>query len=470
MSDTTYDVRVWSVEKRKRAKATTYRLRWVVSGEVHSEHFPTAKLADSFRASLVKATREGEPFDRTSGLPTSAVPATRVGRTWVQVAREFVDTKWEDASPRHRRSTAEGLTTLTCALVRDNRTPPNARALRDALMHWEFNTGARAAADEPPETHREAVRWIADNSLPVRHLNDLDGVKSALHALSLNLDGSKAKPSTVSRKRAALSGALNYATEKNYLDHNLLGAARKSAKRKAVSESVDPRAVVNPTQARALLNAVKEIHPPLYAYFASLYYAALRPAEGRNLRENDLTLPLTGWGSLLLHKGYQQAGTAWTDSGERGEERELKHRSEDDTRPVPAHPDLVAAFRWHIDEYGTGVEGRLFVTRTARGGHPIAPPFQNPASMSTVYRVWDLARAKALTPQQYTSPLAGRPYDLRHACVSTWLSAGVDATQVAKWAGHSVAVLLKVYAACLDDQEQAAMRRIAARLDPPTSD
>ena len=52
------------------------------------------------------------------------------------------------------------------------------------------------------------------------------------------------------------------------------------------------------------------------------------------------------------------------------------------------------------------------------------------------------------------SPLAGRPYDLRHACLSTWLDAGVDPTQVAEWAGNSVEVLLRVYAKCIHGRDQ----------------
>ena len=63
-----------------------------------------------------------------------------------------------------------------------------------------------------------------------------------------------------------------------------------------------------------------------------------------------------------------------------------------------------------------------------------------------------------------TSPLAGRPYDLRHAAVSLWLNAGVPATEVAERAGHSVQVLLRVYAKCLDDGEAVANKRIDAAL------
>jgi integrase len=82
-------------------------------------------------------------------------------------------------------------------------------------------------------------------------------------------------------------------------------------------------------------------------------------------------------------------------------------------------------------------------------------------------RLWDRVRKTALTPEQYASPLARRPYDLRHAAVSTWLGSGVPATQVAEWAGHSVAVLHTVYAKCLDGQEDAAIRRVEEALREP---
>jgi integrase len=78
--------------------------------------------------------------------------------------------------------------------------------------------------------------------------------------------------------------------------------------------------------------------------------------------------------------------------------------------------------------------------------------------------VWHKAREKALSEAQAASPLAKRPYDLRHAAVSLWLNAGVPATQVAEWAGHSVNVLPKVYAKCLDGQDEVARRRVEAAL------
>ena len=82
--------------------------------------------------------------------------------------------------------------------------------------------------------------------------------------------------------------------------------------------------------------------------------------------------------------------------------------------------------------------------------------------------MWDKARRAALTPSEYASPLAKRVYDLRHACVSTWLKRGVLPAQVAEWARRSVAVLLKVYAKCIDGQDQVAKRRIEDALCDPS--
>ncbi len=78
--------------------------------------------------------------------------------------------------------------------------------------------------------------------------------------------------------------------------------------------------------------------------------------------------------------------------------------------------------------------------------------------------VWDEARREALTPAQYRSPLGQRAYDLRHAAVSLWLNSGVPATEVARRAGHGVAVLLKIYAHCIDGRATAANQRIAEAL------
>jgi integrase len=103
----------------------------------------------------------------------------------------------------------------------------------------------------------------------------------------------------------------------------------------------------------------------------------------------------------------------------------------------------VTVLRKHIAEYGTAQDGRNFSTGT--GGT---------YSSSAHSYVWQEARKLALTPEQIASSLAARPYDLRHAAVLLWLNAGVLAVEVAKRAGHSVDVLLRVYAKCMDGQQE----------------
>lgn len=105
--------------------------------------------------------------------------------------------------------------------------------------------------------------------------------------------------------------------------------------------------------------------------------------------------------------------------------------------------------RSHVDQRGSDLTSRVF--SGIRGGE---------LASVTYRRVWDRARQSALTPAEYASPLARRVYDLRHACVSTWLNGGVAPALIAEWAGHSVAVLLRVYATCIDGHDLIAERRI----------
>lgn len=192
---------------------------------------------------------------------------------------------------------------------------------------------------------------------------------------------------------------------------------------------------------------------PMVALFACMYYAGLRPGEAVALRKQDCHLPATGWGTLTLETSRPQTGKRWTDSGEAHDKRGLKQRADKETREVPIPPELVRILLDHIAEFGVAEDGRLF--RSQRG---------NVVSSSSYYRVWREARLLALTPEQVASPLAGKPYDLRHAALSLWLNAGVHAPEVAQRAGHTVDVLLQRYAKCLDGDREIANGRISRAL------
>lgn len=254
----------------------------------------------------------------------------------------------------------------------------------------------------------------------------------------------------MARKRAVLFNLLGYAVDKKHFPMNPLATVRWKSPR--VAEAIDRRRVVNPGQAQALLDAVAGQGPMgrhLEAFFGCLYHAGLRPSEAVMLTLDELQLPDSDgkWGWLHLGDSAPSTGGAWNDTGARRERRQLKHRAAQEVRPVPVSPALARLLRKHIAEYGTAPDGRLF--RGEAGG----------LLSDTVYgRTWEKARQAALTPAEAASPLAERPYDLRHARLSTWLNTGVAPAQVAEWAGNSVPVLLRDPAAGLCEDASARLR------------
>lgn len=455
----TYDVRIWGIREHKgKDRATgkerrTYRVRWLVAREQFGQSFQTRALAESFRSKLVIAQREGVAFDEPTGLPEPMAREIN-SRTWYEHAIAFVDMKWPRAAAKHRRSIAEALATVTPALLATDRGAPPADDMRRALYAWAFNKSRRDAGP-PPDDIASTVKWLEANTVKLTGLSDAALARKALDLLATRKDGKPAAANTLARKRAVFYGALRYAVELRLLDSHPMDHVQWIAPKS--TDEVDRRSVVNPNQARTLLQAVQdhEHDKRLHAFFACMYYAALRPAEALHLRIHDCELPKKGWGWLHLTGSTQHVGEGWGDSGSVREDLSLKHRGESAVRDVPAAPELVAALRWHVAEFGHAKDGRLFVSQ--------AYPY-GPVSLNTYARAWRQARKTALTPPQQASPLAKVPYHLRHAAVSLWLNAGVPATQVAEWAGHSVHVLLKVYAKCIDGQEEAARKRIEAAL------
>ncbi|MEV5718474.1 integrase [Amycolatopsis mediterranei] len=459
MSDVTYDVKIWNIETRKGQRKTSYRVTWFVAGERFDEKADTYALAESLRSNLVAAARRGEAFDRVRGLPVSNL-RSEADMPFFAFACKYVDMKWPRAAGKSRAGNADALASALPAMLATTRGKPEDRVIRRALTGWAFNT-KRRGNPKPVEIAR-ALKWLQVNTLPVSRMDDTAKLREVLDQISLKLDGKQAAAKTVNRKRAVIYNALEYAVELKLIRANRLSEVKWTAPKSV--RAIDKRVVINPAQGRKLLAAVaaqkvdtaprRSSGPMLKAFFAVMYYAALRPEEAAMLCKRDLQLSASGWGELLLSETAPVTGAAWTDSGERRDRRQLKQRGKGEVRAVPSPPPLTAILHEHLDNIGTAADGRLF--RNLTGGD---------LAESTIARVWDNARRAALTEEEYASPLAKRPYDLRHACVSTWLAAGVPSTQCAEWAGHSVAVLHQIYAKVIAGLESAAHQRIERALD-----
>jgi integrase len=464
--DTTYEVKIWSIRVYKGAKGSTYTVRWKTGDSVWPKTFTHRTQADSFRSGLVSAARKGEAFRLSDGLPVS-MGRSSADMLWYAFACSYVDMKWKSAAATYRRSIAEALVTATISMLKSDRGRPDDKVLRSALFRWAFNTQRREDPEQPQQI-ADALRWVERNTKPVAALADAQVLRPVLDAVARKLDGRSASATVVNRKRAVLSNAMEYAVELEQLAVNPIPALKWKAPK--VTHAVDRRSVVNPIQARTLLNAVDEVRwsgRRLKACYACSYYSGLRPEEAVNLREGNIVLkplvwngdkqswerPEDDWGEFLLEKAAPHAGKEWTDSGRQRDDRGLKHRPVDEVRSVPIPPPLAGILRDHLAEFGTGPGDRLF--RGERGDE---------VPVITYLRVWHKARARAFTPEVVAGPLAKVPYDLRHAALSTWLNGGVPATQVAEWAGNSVEVLLKVYAKVQDNMVREAQARMAAAL------
>ncbi len=164
-----------------------------------------------------------------------------------------------------------------------------------------------------------------------------------------------------------------------------------------ISSEVDRRCVVNPRQARALL-------------------AAVRPAASCSCgARRSMHAPTGPTTEAAVSRGSSSTGLTVTAAScryTRSTRSCYSIISRSAPRPAAACSAAFAAANCRRSP--TGAPGSKLARRLSR---------------------------------QPSKPLPGpAPYDLRHACLSTWLNGGGYPTQDAEWAGHSVDVLLRIYA------------------------
>ncbi|MFJ7274696.1 tyrosine-type recombinase/integrase [Kitasatospora sp. NPDC098663] len=462
---TSYKVTFWD-HRHRPDRRKPWMVRWTVNSREFSESYLTKTQADGRKAELLVAAASHQPFDTETGLPLAELRKRQEEQnsvTWYQHGRNYVEARWDGAPAKTRTTWADALASVTFELVNSKTGMPDKLLVRRALYGWAFNVNRWA--DEPPADVAKSLAWVARNSVDVSELADPKMVRRLLAALSVKLDGTKAAASTTLRKRRILNHILGRAVEDGLLAANPLPSVQWQPPR--TEEEVDPEYVMSPEQAAAMLEAVGQQGrrgPRLVAFFGCMYYAGMRPGEVVHLRKDRCVLPAEGWGKLNLNGNSPRVGSSWTDSGASHDPRGLKHRSESATRPVPIPPELVQLLREHIEQYGTAPDGRLFRT------------FRNGMVQESGYGVvWAAGRAEVFSEEERATPLAKRPYDARHAGISLWLASGVPVAECARRAGHSIAVLLRVYAKCIHGDEDHANRLITERLQlratpPPTAE
>lgn len=455
MSATSYDVRVYKMRSYKGKHVTSYNVRWKVGGQLppFSETIRNSTQAKNFQAALVSAASRGEAFYLDNGLPVSM--ARELGKlSWYQLAVELVDLRWNRSAATSRRTDAEALTAITMQTYTSATGMPRPKLLRRVLTLWAFNTRNRTERPMTDE-ERRALRWVQEHTCDVSALGDVAMVRKVLDGISVRQDGKPRAASVVIRWRKTFNVFLEHAVERKLLFGNPLRAVKWTTPPKAV-KAIDRRVVSNPIQVRTIFNALRTFDNGLrlVAFFGCLYFAGMRPEEVAGLRKEHIAIPDEGWGEIYLEGASPFAGKHWTNTGDARDDRQLKHREVGETRPVPCPPELTALIHEHLERFGTSADGRLFVGMRRPDYLPTR----------TVTLAWQRARSAAFSPTAAASPLARTPYDLRHAAVSTWLAAGVPVTQIADWAGHSVEVLLKIYAKCLDGEKARTQAKVAAAL------
>lgn len=457
-----YDVRIWGIRTRQ-SKSAPYQLRWIVGGEEHQAPFQSKTLADGRRSQLMGAVRNGEQFDVESGLPVSELRQLN-SPTWFEHARAYACMKWPSAAAKHRVGIAEALAAVTAVLVTKGGGAPDAKMLRLALRNWAFQAVRdpggvwvpRMQLEDPPDDAAKALQWVADRSIQVTDIAQSAYLRKALEALSVLLSGKRAAENTVLRKRSVLSNALRYAVERDLLPKNPLSSVDWAPPK--TDDEVDFQYVPGPELAGQLLAAVRAQGTRgehLHAFFGCMYYATMRPSEVAALSRSHCNLPEEGWGELILRRSRPEVGSSWTDDGKPYDDRGLKRRARRSTRSVPIPPTLVRMLRRHLDAYGVAADGRLF--RAVEGGRITSNEYS---------AVWQEARRLVLPPAELHTPLAEFPYALRKAGISLLIRAGVDPMEVARRAGHSLAVLWKFYAKILKGEHDASNQLIERALGP----
>lgn len=407
-----------------------YYVKWRVDGRDRTRSFKTRVEADRFRSGLLSAVQDGQRFDTASGEPTSWLEHSGAP-TWWSWSQDWLALKWPQWSGHSRRSAVETLTLLTPLLVRAGAPKPP-----DGLADWLRQTGYRPGTGPAGAP----VAWLERWSIPLQEIQP-PLIETVLATACSKVDGGATVPAVARRRRGTFGAVLRAAVRRGMLTTSPM--ERVEWRAPVGTAAIDVATVPAPSDILAIVDHVAAL-PSSGARYAALFaavgIAGMRPSEAIGMHLDDLELPARGWGLAALHGAVTSPGTRYTGDGVVTEAKGLKHRATDATREVPLSPELVRRLRDHLGRF-EALDGRVF---SNAGGRPPTATNYGP--------VWLRARAQVWPPGH---PLASATvYDLRHAAATMMLRAGVPPAEVARRLGHSVDVLMRVYAGVFDDERE----------------
>jgi integrase len=405
---------IWEMQDRRAQKANKpWVVRWRVGRRQYSKAFITKAQAERFDARLRVAADDGETFDPATGQPMQWAGSELTVATWAQTWLAEGQ-RWKTWTPRTRRGHIEAITRWTRALVR-----PSAPAMPDHLR-TQLPLWLRPDRDGD---FRELEVWLRRWSYQLNELSKSD-VQAAVNLLGMkgrNLD-EVAAPDTASRMRRTARVHFNAAVRLD-LVADLWPPRPPQTKRTRRNKNpkVDRGRLPSPQQAVSALDAIRSKQPASAGYralTACVYYVGMRPSEAVALQVEVLELPESGWGAAFVSAALQDQFNAWGNPNE-----EIGDTKTGVDRTVPLPPALVAILREYIGERNSGP-----LVSTRNGNLP---------TYSNWTRSWKRAR----------NAVGGnwRLYDLRHACATTMLDAGLPHGEVAERLGHSVETLVANY-------------------------
>ena len=437
-------VQIFSIHKSDRNGKRRYWTRWRIDGRDRTRSFKTKAEAERLRSRLLVAQADGHRFDLATGYPVAWHQSTS---TWWSWSSEWLGLKWPQWAGNTRRSGAEALVAVTPTMVK-----PRAPKPPDGLKQWLLDFGFRPDLPDSVREGRE-LAWLERWSIPLAELTP-SLLEKVIAVATTRQDGQPMAATTTRRRRNLIKSVLDAAVRRDELDANpMLKMEWRMPKR---SVEIDISVVPSVSDIMDVYNHIASLDSPgrrYAAFFATIGLSGMRPSEVAGLQVTDLLVPPDGWGLARLRGALTTPGTRYSGSSGVTQSKGLKHRAASDVREVPLPPSLVAILRRHLDDFPT--HALVFTNNVAAHVTP-----------HNYGKAWGRARTDLWPPPHALS--RARVYDLRHSAATTMLAAGVNPAEVALRLGHSVDMLMRVYAGVFADERRRANEQIEAMIDKPS--